>query len=232
MFAGSLRSSARMSEKVLLLSEGHTLPSLPYEYDALEPFIDAETMRIHHGKHHKGYVDKLNQALKENKSEGLTLEEIFAQINKFPSAIRNNAGGHYNHTLFWESMQGVPKPDPRMPVSRNVPDGEIAKEIEKRFGSYNSFEEEFGSAAKGVFGSGWCWLILDGENKLEIVTTPNQDNPLMSDFKFPGKPLLGLDVWEHAYYLKYQNKRTDYIQGWFSLINWKKVNSRLKKFRK
>jgi superoxide dismutase, Fe-Mn family len=109
MFAGSLRSSARMSEKVLLLSEGHTLPSLPYEYDALEPFIDAETMRIHHGKHHKGYVDKLNQALKENKSEGLTLEEIFAQINKFPSAIRNNAGGHYNHTLFWESMQGVPQ---------------------------------------------------------------------------------------------------------------------------
>ncbi len=194
------------------------LPGLPYAYDALEPHIDARTMEIHHGKHHAGYVRKLNAAISESPSyQGKTLEEILASVNPDDTAIRNNGGGHYNHDLFWKMMS--PKP--------SKPNENMLSALRSSFGSFDQFKEAFADAAKGRFGSGWAWLVADQNNKPIVISTPNQDNPLMG--KIVGKthfPLFGIDVWEHAYYLKYQNRRSDYIDNFFNLINWDAVTKR------
>lgn len=194
----------------------HTLPPLPYAYNALEPFIDAQTMEIHHSKHHKAYVDKLNAALENYKGDH-ALDKLFMQVSKLDPAIRNNGGGHYNHSLFWQLMQANPE------GKKVVPDGKILEAITSQFKSVDEFQKEFSDKALKVFGSGWCWLI-EQNGKLKIVTTPNQDNPLMDVATEKGKPLLALDVWEHAYYLKHQNKRADYIANWWNVVNWTKVN--------
>lgn len=204
-----------------------TLPSLSYAYDALEPHIDARTMEIHHSKHHNAYVTNLNAALEKAPDlQGKSLDELITNIQSLPdnvrNAIRNNGGGHWNHSFFWEIMT---------PNASGRADGAIADAIQKRFGSFEKFKEEFANAAIGRFGSGWAWLILkDGE--LFITSTPNQDNPLMDVAELKGTPLLGLDVWEHAYYLKYQNKRPDYILAFWSVINWNKVNEHFAKAQK
>ena len=195
----------------------HKLPELGYGYDALEPFIDAKTMEIHHGKHHQGYVDKLNKALEGKKDlQGKKVEELLKELNKIPedirTAVRNNGGGHANHSFFWPLLK------------KNVEfKGEVAEAIKKRFGSFEKFKEEFSNSAAGRFGSGWAWLVLNS-GKLEIMSTANQDSPL-SEGKIPG---LGLDVWEHAYYLKYQNRRPEYIEAFFKIINWNKVDEHFK----
>jgi superoxide dismutase, Fe-Mn family len=196
-----------------------TLPILPYAYEALEPNIDTLTMQIHHDKHHATYITKLNDALKGSPYETATLEKIFVNLNKTDNAaIRNNAGGHYNHTMFWESMH---------PNGSKLTDEGLINAINKAFGSFDKFKEQFSASAKTVFGSGWTWLCMDKNKQLFITNTPNQDNPLMTNFATnPGIPLLGLDVWEHAYYLKYQNKRADYINGFFNIIHWEKVSQR------
>lgn len=199
-----------------------TLPVLPYAYDALEPHIDARTMEIHHSKHHAGYTTKLNDALAGNNDfKGKTINEILASLkdNDDHTAIRNNGGGYYNHKLFWEVMG---------PNGGGAPSGNVAEAINQNFGSYDAFKEEFTKAASTVFGSGWAWLCADGSKKLYISATPNQDNPLMKNLaENPGTPILGLDVWEHAYYLKHQNKRPDYIESFYNVINWDKVNENL-----
>lgn len=196
----------------------HELPKLQYAYDALEPFIDAKTMEIHHTKHHQTYVDKLNEAI--HKPEGMefhnmSVEELLRNINKIPesirTAVRNHGGGHYNHSLFWEWMTPNVK-------DRKV-EGKVIEAIAKEFGSFEAFMTKFNEAATGRFGSGWAWLVLNGK-KLEVYSTANQDSPLMEG----KKPLLGLDVWEHAYYLKHQSKRVAYIEAWWNVVNWKKVN--------
>ena len=189
------------------------LPKLPYDYNALEPYIDEQTMRIHHTKHHQAYIDKLNGAVKGTDWESKKIEEIIAKLNSVPENIRgivrNHGGGHYHHSLFWEMM--APKAD-------GEPKGKIGDEIKKTFGSFAEFKEKFKAAGIGQFGSGWAWLVLNN-GKLEIVSTPNQDNP----FTQGKKPLLGVDVWEHSYYLKYTNRRADYIDAWWNVVNWKKV---------
>lgn len=192
-----------------------TLPKLPYAYDALEPVIDKETMQFHHDKHHDTYVKNLNKALeKAPEWAAKDIEEIVADWDNAPEevrqAIRNNGGGHYNHSLFWQMMT---------PVKDSKLEGAIQAQIEKDFASFDAFKKEFGAAATGRFGSGWAWLVWNGK-KLAVVSTPNQDNPLADG----QKPLLGVDVWEHAYYLKYQNKRADYVDNFFKVINWKFVN--------
>lgn len=202
-----------LTEK-LSASEKATLPALAYSYDALEPFIDKETMTIHHTKHHQAYVDKLNKAT-ENIA-GFNLEESFKTISKADSAIRNNGGGHYNHSLFWQLMK------PNKEAKENKPTGKLAEAISKDFKSFDDFKKEFAEKSTKIFGSGWCWLIMQ-DGKLKITTTPNQDNPLMDVAQDKGKPVLALDVWEHAYYLKYQNKRADYISNWWNVINWDKA---------
>lgn len=189
------------------------LPALPYGADSLEPHVDKMTMEIHHGKHHKAYVDNLNNALKENHIHG-TLEEILSKISKHPAAVRNNAGGHYNHSLFWKLMK---------PNGGGEPKGKLAEAIKSDFGSFEEMKNKFNSSAKDRFGSGWAWLIVNKSGKLEIGSTPNQDNPLMDVCEFKGKPVLALDVWEHAYYLKYQNKRPDYISAWWNVVNWEEA---------
>ncbi len=192
-----------------------TLPDLPYAFDALEPAIDARTMEIHHDKHHQTYVDNLNAALaKHPECESLSLTELVTGLQRLPedirTAVRNNAGGHYNHSLFWKMMT---------PAAQSRLGGAIEQAITERFGSFDAFKQEFTDAAKSRFGSGWAWLVW-ADGKLQVVSTANQDNPLMD-----GQiPLLGLDVWEHAYYLKYQNKRPDYIAAFFSVVNWDYVN--------
>ena len=186
------------------------LPKLKYSYDALEPYIDAQTMEIHHTKHHQAYVDNLNKALPENTK---TLEEILENISTYPAAVRNNAGGHWNHSFFWETMS---------PNAGGEPTDELAEEINKAFGSFEKFREEFENAGKTRFGSGWAWLVKTSEG-LKICSTPNQDNPLMDLTEVKGVPILGLDVWEHAYYLKYQNKRPEYITAFWNVVNWAKV---------
>ena len=189
----------------------HELPSLPYDFDALEPHIDAKTMEIHHDKHHAGYVNKLNAAL-EGKDElsGKEVNELISDIDSVPEeirqAVRNHGGGHSNHSLFWTLMSKD---------GGGEPSGEIEELIKKEFESFSEFKEKFSKAAATHFGSGWCWLVRDGD-KIAIMTTSNQDSPLM----FGKKPLLGLDLWEHAYYLKYQNKRPDYIEAWWNVVNW------------
>jgi Fe-Mn family superoxide dismutase len=196
-----------------------TLPALPYAYDALEPHIDARTMEIHHTKHHQAYVNNLNAALeKAPQLEGKSLDDLMKSINSVPesvrTAVRNNGGGHWNHSLFWEWMG---------PKKGGEPKGRLGDAIKSSFGDFAKFKEQFGAAAAGRFGSGWAWLIDEGNGKLSITSTPNQDNPLM-DGK---KAILGLDVWEHAYYLKYQNRRPDYVAAWWNVVNWDNVAKRL-----
>jgi len=204
----------------LFMPEGEvfTLPDLPYPHEALEPYIDSQTMQIHHGKHHKAYVDNLNKAVKEGKFEQVGLDSLIANASKYSPAIRNNGGGHYNHSMFWKLMT---------PAGGGEPTGDVMDAINGTFGSFVAFKEKFNAAATGRFGSGWAWLVAKG-GKLEIGSTPNQDNPLMDLSELKGTPVLGLDVWEHAYYLKYQNKRADYVTAWWSLVNWNEVNKLLK----
>lgn len=195
-----------------------TLPKLPYAYDALEPWIDAQTMEIHHTKHHQTYVDKLNDALaKHPELAEKSVEELLKELHTVPedirSAVRNHGGGHYNHSLFWESMA---------PSKGGEPTGKLAEAIKETFGSFSTFAEQFSAEAAGRFGSGWAWLVLTKDKTLAIVSTANQDNPL-SDEK---TPLLGLDVWEHAYYLKYQNRRPEYVKNWWNVVNWDVVEKR------
>ena len=201
------------------------LPALPYGYDALEPFIDKQTMEIHHTKHHQAYVDKLNKALADAKLSGLSLEDICKNVSKYPVGVRNNGGGHYNHSMFWKAM----KPNAGSvlaPSTANEPTGKIADAIKSTFDSFANFKTKFSEKAMGTFGSGWAWLIVNKDGKLEIGSTPNQDNPLMDIAEFKGIPIIGLDVWEHAYYLKYQNKRADYVNAWWNLVNWEEASKR------
>lgn len=192
------------------------LPQLPYAFDALEPHFDTLTMQIHHGKHHNAYVTNLNAAVAGTENEGKSLEELMANISKLPVAIRNNGGGHFNHTLFWTVLS---------PNGGGEPTGKVGEAIIATFGSYEKFKEEFSKAAATRFGSGWAWLsVVDG--KLTISSSPNQDNPVMDVAEVKGTPILGLDVWEHAYYLHYQNRRPDYISAFYNLINWDEVNRR------
>ncbi|MBL7717343.1 MAG: superoxide dismutase [Flavipsychrobacter sp.] len=195
----------------------HSLPELPYAHDALEPHIDAQTMQIHHGKHHQAYVDNLNKALAGTDGEGKTLEELMANISAYPAAVRNNGGGHYNHTLFW-SILGP---------NGGAPAGDLATAINEAFGSLDGLKEKMNAAGATRFGSGWAWLIVNG-GKLEVTSTPNQDNPLMDIAEVKGTPILGIDVWEHAYYLKYQNRRPDYLGAIWNVINWDAVEARYK----
>jgi Fe-Mn family superoxide dismutase len=189
------------------------LPALPYASDALEPHFDKMTMEIHHGKHHNAYVTNLNNAVKGTEWESKSLEEILKNIGKATPAIRNNGGGHYNHSLFWTILG---------PNKGGKPSGALAEAIDKKFGSFDKFKEEFAAAGAGRFGSGWAWLIVT-DGGLEITSTPNQDNPLMDVADKKGTPILGLDVWEHAYYLKYQNRRPDYLAAIWNAINWAHV---------
>jgi Fe-Mn family superoxide dismutase len=197
---------------------------LPYAYNALEPFIDAMTMEIHYTKHAAGYTKNLNDACVAEKvdSKNTSLLALLASISKFSTKMRNNVGGHYNHELFWQSMQ---------PAPATIPTGQFLKAIETSFGSFADFQKAFAEAAKNRFGSGWAWLIVNDKGKLAICSTANQDNPLMDIADTKGYPLLGLDVWEHAYYLKYQNKRADYINNWWNLVNWKFVEERFNAFK-
>jgi superoxide dismutase, Fe-Mn family len=194
-----------------------TLPNLPYEFAALEPHIDARTMEIHHGKHHNAYVTNLNAALAGTENEGKSIEELMSNISKLPPAVRNNGGGHWNHSMFWEIMA---------PNTGGEPDGDLASKINKNFGSFEEFKKQFAQAAATRFGSGWAWLCVDTDDSLFICSTPNQDNPLMDIAERKGMPILGLDVWEHAYYLNYQNRRPDYVSGWFNAVNWAEVGRR------
>ncbi len=195
------------------------LPKLPYSYDALEPYIDARTMEIHYTKHHNGYVTKLNDAVAGTDLEDKSLEDLLKNVSKLPVAVRNNGGGHYNHSLFWSIMKNN---------GGGFPNGKLADDINSSFGSFEEFKKQFSNAAATRFGSGWAWLI-SADGKLEITSTPNQDNPLMDVADKKGSPILGLDVWEHAYYLKYQNKRPEYIENWWNVINWEEVASRYEK---
>lgn len=192
-----------------------TLPPLPYANNALEPYFDAQTMEIHHDRHHNAYVTNLNKAVSESYSlQEKTLEQLMKDVSKYPVAVRNNGGGHYNHSLFWKILK---------PGGGGPPTGALADAINLAFGSFDKFKEEFAAAATSRFGSGWAWLIVS-EGKLRITSTPNQDNPLMDVAEVKGVPVLALDVWEHAYYLKYQNKRPDYIAAFWNLINWDEAN--------
>ncbi|HLD33187.1 MAG TPA: superoxide dismutase [Candidatus Nanoarchaeia archaeon] len=197
----------------------HTLPKLPYAYNALEPYIDAKTMEIHHTKHHQAYIDNLNKAVAGTTFEQMDVLELLKRINDVPenirTAVRNHGGGHANHALFWEVMG---------PHGTGMPSGKLAEDIAKIFGSFEQFKEQFGAAAASRFGSGWAWLVVE-EKKLAVLSTANQDSPLMD-----GKtPLLGLDVWEHGYYLLYQNMRADYIKAWWNVVNWEQVEENYRK---
>ncbi|MBI1344015.1 MAG: superoxide dismutase [Terrimonas sp.] len=192
-----------------------TLPALPYAHDALEPHIDKQTMEIHHGKHHQAYVDNLNKAIAGTPHENKSLEELVAHAGSISTAVRNNGGGHWNHSFFWEILA---------PGAGGKPTGKLADAIDAAFGSFEAFQEKFNAAGATRFGSGWAWLIVK-DGKLEITSTPNQDNPLMDVAEVKGTPILGVDVWEHAYYLKYQNKRPDYLKAIWNLVDWKKVAS-------
>jgi Fe-Mn family superoxide dismutase len=187
------------------------LPSLNYSFDALEPHVDTKTMQIHHGKHHAGYTNNLNNAIKGTDLETMSIETILAELDLNNTAVRNNGGGFFNHSLFWNVMS---------PNGGGVPSGDLASAINDSFGSFDEFKSAFSKAAGTRFGSGWAWLCVQPGGKLEVCSTPNQDNPLMKGIGCGGQPILGLDVWEHAYYLNYQNRRPDYISGFFNVINW------------
>jgi Fe-Mn family superoxide dismutase len=195
----------------------HTLPELNYAYDALEPHIDARTMEIHHTKHHQAYINKLNDAIEGTELASKNLEDIFANMSNHPVAVRNNGGGHFNHTMFWQVMS---------PDGGGNPGGKLMSAIEEKFESFEKFKEEFNTAAATRFGSGWAWLIVDNNGELHVTSTPNQDNPLMDVADVQGTPILGLDVWEHAYYLNYQNRRPDYISAFWNVVNWAEVEKR------
>jgi len=193
-----------------------TLPPLPYAHEALEPHIDKETMQIHHGKHHQAYVDNLNKAIAGGGNENKSLEELVKNAGSISPAVRNNGGGHWNHTFFWEILAAN---------AGGQPSGKVADAIKQTFGSFDTFKEKFNAAATTRFGSGWAWLIVK-DGKLEVSSTPNQDNPLMDVAEVKGTPVLGCDVWEHAYYLKYQNRRPEYLAAFWNVVNWDKVNER------
>lgn len=196
------------------------LPALPYATDALEPHIDKQTMEIHHGKHHQAYVTNLNKALEGKPEANESIEEIIKNTSKFPAAVRNNGGGHYNHSLFWEVIG---------PNKGGEPKGELLEAINAAFGSFADFKTKFAEAGATRFGSGWAWLSVGADKKLVVSSTPNQDNPLMDIAEVKGTPILGMDVWEHAYYLKYQNRRPDYISAFWNVVNWDAVAERFKK---
>jgi len=193
-----------------------TLDPLPYDNDALEPNIDARTMEIHHDKHHQGYVNNLNTAVEGTEMAGQSVEELLAKVSTLPTAVRNNGGGHWNHSFFWKTLSGD---------GGGEPTGDLAKAIDSKFGSFDAFKEEFKKAAGSRFDSGWAWLIKTDGGDLAVVSTPNQDNPLMDLAETKGTPIIGLDVWEHAYYLKYQNKRPDYIDAYWNVVDWKAANT-------
>ncbi len=193
------------------------LPPLPYAFNALEPAIDARTMEIHHGKHHQAYVTNLNNAIAGTDAEKLSIEDICKNISKYPVAVRNNGGGHFNHSLFWTIMKGG---------AGGNPSGALADAINSAFGNQEEFKTKFATAGATRFGSGWAWLVVGADKKLVIGSSPNQDNPLMDVSELKGTPVLGLDVWEHAYYLHYQNRRPDYISAWWNVVNWDEVARR------
>jgi len=194
-----------------------TLPDLPYAFNGLEPHIDALTMEIHHDRHHAGYTNNLNNAIKGTAIENDAIEDILQDISNQTAAVRNNGGGYYNHCMFWEIMS---------PNGGEMPTGQLAADIDAKFGSFEGFKDEFTRAAATRFGSGWAWLIVDAAGKLAVTSTPNQDNPLMDVADINGTPILCVDVWEHAYYLKYQNKRPEYLTNFFNVINWSEVSRR------
>ena len=191
--------------------------ALPYSYDALEPFIDKVTLEIHYGKHHKAYYDNFINAIKDTEMESMNINEIFRSISKYPMAVRNNSGGFFNHTFYWENMKAQ---------GGNLSNGKLSEAIDKTFTSFDAFKKQFSDAGKTQFGSGWAWLCLDEKGNLFICSTPNQDNTLMDIAEKKGMPLLTMDVWEHAYYLKYQNKRPDYIDAFWNVVNWDEVDMR------
>ena len=195
----------------------YTFPELPYAFNALEPHIDAQTMEIHYTKHHKAYFDKFVAAIKETELDGKPLEEIFVQVSKAPMPVRNNGGGLYNHTLFWESMS---------PNGGGLPTGKLADAIKAQYGSFEDFKTKFNDAAANRFGSGWAWLCVKADKSLSVCSSANQDNPLMDTADCKGTPILGLDVWEHAYYLKFQNRRPEYISAFWNVVNWAVVQAR------
>ncbi len=215
-FAKSLTKLSHQKNRSELIMQKFELPALPYSYDALEPYIDKMTMEIHHSKHHNAYVTNLNKAVEGTDLAGKTLEELLINISKHPAAVRNNGGGHYNHSLFWTLMKQN---------GGGEPSGALADAIKSSFGSFSDFKTNFGNAAATRFGSGWAWLVKQN-NKLVIGSTPNQDNPLMDVSDIKGTPILGLDVWEHAYYLKYQNRRPEYIENFWNVVNWTEVSKR------
>ncbi|MEN8187510.1 MAG: superoxide dismutase [Bacteroidota bacterium] len=193
------------------------LPKLPYKYDALEPYIDARTMEIHHSKHHNGYTNNLNNAIADTELEERSIEDILKNLDLKNTAVRNNGGGYFNHNLYWKIMS---------PNGGGEPDGDLANAIQTDFGNFNNFKDIFSKAAATRFGSGWAWLCVHKGGKLDICSTANQDNPLMPETGCGGIPILGLDVWEHAYYLNYQNRRPDYINAFYNVINWEEVSKR------
>lgn len=197
----------------------YKFPELPYAYNALEPYIDEQTMKLHHQKHHKGYFDKFINAIENTELENLKIEEIFENMSKYQDAVKNNGGGYYNHSLFWSIMA---------PNKPKKPEGVLLDAITKYFGTFNHFKEEFSKEAATRFGSGWAWLVKKKNGELMITSTQNQENPLMDVAGPKGFPLLGLDVWEHAYYLKYQNRRPEYIEAFWNIINWEEVANRFK----
>lgn len=199
------------------------LPKLNYAFNALEPHIDAKTMEIHHGKHHQAYVTNLNNAIAGTDAEKLSIEDICKNISEYPMAVRNNGGGHFNHSLFWEIMS---------PNGGGVPSNEVGKAIEAELGGFDKFKADFTAAGATRFGSGWAWLCVKADGKLCVCSSPNQDNPMMDIAECKGTPILGMDVWEHAYYLNYQNRRPDYMAAFFNVINWEKVNENYLKAKK
>jgi Fe-Mn family superoxide dismutase len=212
------QSACQASSKETGMMAPYGQKPLGYDFGALEPSIDKMTMEIHYGKHHAGYVSKLNDAVKGTEFEAMSLEDILKNISKAPGAIRNNGGGHWNHTFFWEAMA---------PGQGGTPTGTVADAINGQFGSFDRLKEAFGKEASGRFGSGWAWLVVQ-DGKLAVGSTPNQDNPLMDISEFKGTPILGIDVWEHAYYLKYQNKRGDYVGAFWDVVNWDKAAELMK----
>lgn len=208
-------ANGKPADESKTVSPSFELPSLDYDKKALEPYIDAMTMEIHHGKHHAGYVRKLNAALEDHSMAGKSLDVIVSSVTESDTAVRNNGGGHYNHSLFWKIMK---------PGGGEIPSGKLADAINSTFGSFDAFKNIFSKAAASRFGSGWAWLSLGSDNKLYVSSTPNQDNPMMKNIvDQAGTPILGIDVWEHAYYLKYQNRRKEYISNFFNVINWEQV---------